>query len=116
MENIMSIESLSKIHEIRKSWQTTRTQMFLTCQKINEIEESLSQAKAAKRLLQQKITELEVLEKELIGNIKPIKPTKTVFKTSLEKAITSFVKNAFGHLSKEEKTTMIQNLLKEAIK
>ena len=112
----MQNNNMPQIHEIRKSWQTTRTQMFLTCQKINEIEESLSQAKAAKRLLQQKLTELEVLEKELIGNIKPIKPTKTVFKTPLEKAITSFVKNAFGHLSKEEKSTMVQNLLKEAIK
>lgn len=112
----MAIDNLSKIHEIRKAWQTARSEMFLTCQKINELEESLAQARADKRMLQQKLTTLEVDEKLILGEIKPCKPAKTVFKTDLEKAITKFVRVAFFNLSKEDKASMVEKLLNDAMK
>lgn len=112
----MTIDILSKIHEIRKAWTTARSRMFLTCQKINELEESLAQARASKRNLQQILTTLEVEEKLILGEIKDVKPAKTVFKTDLEKAITNFVKVAFFDLPKEAKATMVRELLEKAIK
>lgn len=111
----MAIETLSKIHEIRKAWATARSAMYLTCQKINELEEQLAQARAYKRQLQQNLTTLEIEEKSILGEIKTCKPTKTIFKTDLEKAITKFVNTAFFNLTKDGKAKMVKNLLNKAL-
>lgn len=109
----MQQDNLATIHEIRKAWQTNRSAMYITCQKINELEEQLAQARAHKRQIQQNLTTLEIEEKSILGEIKTYKPAKTIFKTNLEKAITTFVNKTFSQLSKPEKATMIETMLKE---
>ena len=100
-------EVMSKVHDIRKKWQTQRSRMYLTCQKINELEEELAQAKASKRTLQRELTSLEIKEKELLGEVKYCGPAKA---TKVEKAISTCVKESFSHLSQNEKEELVKSL------
>ncbi len=109
----MQTEILAKTHEIRKDWQTIKSRIYLEHQKIQELEQQLKNSRNNKKLFQQELTRLEIKEKELLGKVKDIKSTKKVFKTDLEKAITTFVNKAFSQLSKPKKDLMIKTMLKE---
>ena len=106
-------DTMSKVHEIRREWQETRSKMFLTCQKINELEEELAQTRASKRSLQRKLTSLEVKEKELLGEVKYCGPSKSA---KVEKAISACVKESFSHLTQGEKEELVKSLLGDLLK
>ena len=107
---------MSKVHEIRREWQTQRSKMYLVCQKINELEEELAQARASKRALQRELTSLEVQEKELLGEVKHCGSAKATSKIKLSKVVTSSVKESFSHLTQGEKEELVKSLLGDLLK
>ena len=109
-------DTMSKVHEIRREWQTQRSKMYLVCQKINELEEELAQAKASKRAIQRELTSLEVQEKELLSEVKYLGPAKAASKMKLAKAVTSSVKESFSHLTQGEKEELVKSLLGDLLK
>ena len=106
-------EVISKVHEIRREWQETRSKMYLACQKINELEEELAQTRSSKRTLQRELTTLEVKEKELLGEIKSCGPAKAI---KVEKAISACVKESFSHLTQGEKEELVKSILGDLLK
>ena len=104
-------DTMSKVHEIRREWQTQRSKMYLVCQKINELEEELAQARASKRALQRELTSLEVMEKELLGEVKHCGSAKAT-----SKVVTSSVKESFSHLTQGEKEELVKSLLGDLLK
>ena len=106
-------EVMSKVHNIRREWQETRSKMYLACQKINELEEELAQSRALKRTLQRELTTLEVKEKELLGEIKSCGPAKAI---KVEKVISTCVKESFSHLTQGEKEELVKSILGDLLK
>ena len=102
---------LSTVHEIRKEWQTTRSKMFLTCQKINELEQELAQARADKRAIQHHLISLETREKELLGEVKQCGFAHDTLKIKIRKAVSSSIKESLSSLSKSEKEELVKSLL-----
>lgn len=104
-------DTMTKVHQIRKQWQTTRSQIFITCQKINELEEELAQARSSKRLYQRELIKLETSEKELLGEVKQCGFAHDTLKIKVRKAVSSSIKESLSSLSQSEKEELVKSLL-----
>lgn len=103
-------DTMHQIHRLRRDWQIVRTRLALYTQMEREAEDMLKQATILKHETQRTLTELEIEEKELLGQVYVINPTRAK-KERVTKAVDLSLKDALKHLSPEDKEALVASLM-----